>query len=235
MLRILFQVADWSGSQCMPGTCAGAGGAGAVLGAVLALCVAAAAGAAALYMRYRRPVRAFLVARGLWAGAGGTDADDKAQFDAFVSYSHEDDEWVSEMARSLEARGVRLCLHARDWVPGDLIPAQIARSVEAARRTLLVVSPAWAASRWARAEWRAAHARECAEGRARVLVVLRAASPPPGLPAELRAHVAARTYLPHDDPALVDKLRAALSAPLASPPPPRAPPPLLPDKLDARY
>ena len=47
--------------------------------------------------------------------------------------------------------------HQQHWVPGSPIPDQILASVAAARRTLVLLSPAFLASAWSRLEFNAAH------------------------------------------------------------------------------
>lgn len=167
------------------------------------------------------------------------DDDADRPYDAFVSYSHHDERFAVELARRLE-RGAarRLCLHERDWRPGDWIPAQIARSVRRSRRTLVLLSERFLASAWARAELREAYGAALRSSRPRLLLVLlpgltaaRAAAADPAL----RAYLAAATYLRWEDPLFWDKLLLALPKPRApgtagapAPPPPLPLPPLPP-------
>ncbi|XP_069357579.1 uncharacterized protein [Maniola hyperantus] len=214
----------------------------ALLGA-LALAAASALAAACLARRAaRHRLKRFLFERGLclrWVLRGAReDADDAREFDAFVSFSHLDQRYADELARRLERsergeRARRLCLHERDWLPGDWIPAQIARSVRDARRTLVLLSDHFLASTWARAELREAYAAALHERTPRLLLLLL-----PGCSADaaaradpaLRAYLARVTYLRWDDPHFWRKLELALpparrAAPPARPPPPPPPPP----------
>lgn len=165
------------------------------------------------------------------------DDDADRPYDAFVSFSHHDEWFAAELARRLE-RGAarRLCLHERDWRPGDWIPAQIARSVRLSRRTLVLLSERFLASAWARAELREAYGAALRSSRPRLLLVLlpglapaRAAAADPAL----RAYLAAATYLRWEDPLFWDKLLLALPKPRApgtagAPPLPLLPLPPLP-------
>ncbi|XP_053613365.1 protein toll-like [Plodia interpunctella] len=215
------------GRRAMVAVCGAGEGQGAAVTAALLLLGVLAAGVAAVlaalaHPKLRAKIKVALHVLGVRA-AGGAEGgaeggeeggEDKWQYDAFVSFAAEDGGWVAQhLVPALESgrRPRRLCLHHRDWEVGELIPRQIATSVARSRRTVLVVSEAFARSSWARAELDAALAA-AARGRAAPLVVLRALPPPAALqtaPA-LRLYLAAATYLPADDPAFRRKLRAAV-------------------------
>ncbi|XP_072943159.1 protein toll-like [Epargyreus clarus] len=130
------------------------------------------------------------------------------QYDAFVSFTHRDDDFVQdELVPQLEGgrRPLRLCLHYRDWEIGGMIPEQIARSVSESRRTIVVMSREFLVSKWGRMEFRAAHALD------RVILLLRgdvlsAAREDP----ELRAYLTSNTYVHADDPLVWDRVRDAV-------------------------
>ncbi|XP_026500902.2 protein toll-like [Vanessa tameamea] len=194
------------GQLCAARDAAVLGAALAALGLVLAVCTAIA-------YRYSTEIRILLRKYGLY-WARETDGE---PYDAFVSFAHQDEEFVMKrLLPNLESgrAALRLCVHYRDWVVGDWIPAQIARSVEQSRYTIIVLSRHFAASPWARMEFRAAH------GRQRVLVLLLAdaeadagadpAALADGLDPELRAYVAMNTYVRADDPLVWDRLKDAV-------------------------
>ena len=75
------------------------------------------------------------------------------EFDAFVSYSAEDVDWVKQHLPQLESdHNIRLCLHDRDWLPGRDIIENIVQSIENSRMTVLIVSNAFAISQWCHVE-----------------------------------------------------------------------------------
>ena len=71
------------------------------------------------------------------------------EYDAFVSYCATDYGWVSKnLPRLEEEYNLCLCFHDRDWLPGRDIVDNIVSSIENSRKTVLIVSNAFAISQW---------------------------------------------------------------------------------------
>ncbi|KAJ8245590.1 hypothetical protein GJAV_G00272380 [Gymnothorax javanicus] len=71
------------------------------------------------------------------------------RFHAFISYSHQDSLWVeTKLVPSLEGAGLTLCLHERDFVPGEWIVDNIINCVEQSYKTLFVLSNSFVQSNW---------------------------------------------------------------------------------------
>ncbi|CAG9790723.1 unnamed protein product [Diatraea saccharalis] len=185
-----------------------------ILGGALAAFGVIIAVAAALAYKYSLQIRVFLFSKG-WClkMLKEEELDHNMEYDAFVSFSQKDARWVAEeLVPKLEGeRNLRLCVHYRDWLVGDMIPAQIARSVEQSRRTIIVLSKNFLESSWALLEFRAAHLRSQRERKARVLVVVLEDLPSENdMDAELRAYLSTNTYLKWGDPWFWEKLIYAL-------------------------
>ncbi|KAG8231550.1 hypothetical protein J437_LFUL008094 [Ladona fulva] len=188
---------------------------------------------AALYYRHQDEIKIWLYAHHLCLWFVTEDELDKdKEYDAFISYSHQDESFVVEElvpvleggrfpdkghpgdVRYIEKKDVikyKLCLHYRDWIAGQWIPAQIARSVDLSRRTIVVLSPSFLESVWGQMEFRAAHCRSLSEGRSRVIVILYGDVPPADqLDPELRTYLTTNTYVKWGDPWFWRKLRYAL-------------------------
>ncbi len=74
-------------------------------------------------------------------------------YDVFISYSHDDIDWVSRFADRLEREGLRV---ARDEVvlkPGDVLVHAIEQAIRSSAQGLLVFSPASVASGWVQQEY----------------------------------------------------------------------------------
>lgn len=75
---------------------------------------------------------------------------DEFQYDAFISYSHEDSAWVRDtLLPHLEGNGLRVCIDFRDFEPGVASLVNMENAVECSRKTLIVLTPDWVESEWA--------------------------------------------------------------------------------------
>lgn len=139
----------------------------------------------------------------------------ECRYDVFVSHAHSDERWAwAELIPRLERAGLRVCVHSRDWVVGEPIPQQIARSVAASRRTLLLLSRHFIQSSWSLLEFRTALARSGS-----LLAVLLEPVKELQPPSDLATWLASTTYLPREDPDFWEKLLKALPKPVPSVPP----------------
>ncbi|NXU47253.1 TLR22 protein, partial [Turnix velox] len=96
-------------------------------------------------------------------------------YDAFVSYSENDSEWVENiMVRELEQAcpPFRLCLHKRDFVPGKWIVDNIIDCIEKSHKTLFVLSEHFVQSEWCKYELDFSHFRLFDENNDAVILVL---------------------------------------------------------------
>ena len=74
-------------------------------------------------------------------------------YDAFISYSHRDKEWVRGwLLLRLEQAGLRVCIDFRDFEPGVPIVKEVERAVLRSRKMLLVLTPSYLDSEWAELE-----------------------------------------------------------------------------------
>ncbi|KAK7166687.1 hypothetical protein R3I93_006447 [Phoxinus phoxinus] len=129
------------------------------------------------------------------------------RYDAFVSYSQHDAEWVEEiLVPELESAqpSFALCLHKRDFRPGRWILDNIIDSIEKSHRTLFVLSDHFVTSEWCRYELDFSHFRIVDEHNdSAVLVVLEPIKKEtiPKRFCKLRKIMNSRTYLewPEDE------------------------------------
>jgi hypothetical protein len=102
-------------------------------------------------------------------------------YDAFISYSHKDGDWVrSTLLPRLEGAGLRVCIDTRDFEIGAPSLVNMENAVERSRKTLLVLTPAWLASEWTDFEALLVQARDPAGRARRILPLLLKPCPLPG-------------------------------------------------------
>ncbi len=145
-------------------------------------------------------------------------------YDAFISYSHQDKPWVDTvLLPRLEEAGLRVCIDTRDFDIGVPALVNMENAVRQSRKTLLVLTPDWVASEWTNFESLLLQTDDPI-GRARRILPLMVRDCTP--PDRLRIF----TYLDLRNPADFDRqmtrLLAALQAPVTNPSPstPPAPP-----------
>src|SRR5437867_142118 len=74
-------------------------------------------------------------------------------YDAFISYSHNDSDWVQRwLGPRLVAAGVRVCIDVDCFEPGEPSLSAMERAVLRSRKTVLVLTPSYFASDWAEFE-----------------------------------------------------------------------------------
>ena len=117
------------------------------------------------------------------------ESEEEYEYDAFVSFHSDDQDWVSnELQRNLDRTQAnaetdddlrfRFCIHERDFVPGGLIEENILRSIESSRKTIVILSKNFLQSVWCEFELQIAR-KECIE-RGRDLIIAVMLEPLPG-------------------------------------------------------
>lgn len=132
-------------------------------------------------------------------GAAGA----KFQYDAFISYSSNDEAWViRQLVPNLEkpasgAPGLKLCLHHRDFRPGTSILDNIEAAIYNSRHTICVVTRHFLQSEWCNVEFQLASLRLLCDGSDVLLLVFLEEIPEHCLSpyTRLRKIVRKKTYL----------------------------------------
>ena len=111
------------------------------------------------------------------------ETDTEYEYDAFVSYHKDDRSWVrNELHENIDMRDgevdtidqprFRLCIHDRDFIPGEAIEENILKAIESSRKTIIVLSKNFLKSAWCEFELQIAR-KECVEkGRNLIIAVM---------------------------------------------------------------
>ncbi|XP_022119375.2 protein toll [Pieris rapae] len=129
------------------------------------------------------------------------------EYDAFVSFAQEDEVIVDEIVKSLESgsQPLKLCVHSRNWIPGEMIVDQIERSVERSRWTIIVLSRSFVKSYWAKIEYLTAHSKSKL-----ILLILDDVHESESLSPEIKLYIKSTTYTHYSNPYAVERLRDAV-------------------------
>jgi hypothetical protein len=117
--------------------------------------------------------------------AGG-EVSERAGPNFFISYTSADATWATWIATELEKAGHTTVSQARDFRAGHDFVHEMHHAVASAERTIAVLSPAYLASEFGEAEWRAAFVDDPSGERGKLVPVKVQPCQPPGL---LRARV----------------------------------------------
>nr|WBP49902.1 Toll-like receptor protein [Mimachlamys nobilis] len=95
-------------------------------------------------------------------------------YHAFVAYHYTDRQWiVSHLLPYLESqKKLRVCLHQRDFVPGNFIADNILENMKSSRRIIIVLSNNFAQSEWCQFEALTAYKRAMTDGEHSVILIM---------------------------------------------------------------
>ncbi|XP_013400782.1 toll-like receptor 13 [Lingula anatina] len=146
------------------------------------------------------------------------DGQVQYEYDAFVAHSSRDEEWVvRQFLPHVEGQGqgrriaqghyqgqgndqgqdivFNVCIHSRNFLPGDYIIDSIVEKMEASKVGILIISQHFLESDWCRYEVDIAQAKVLRERRKSLIVVFLEKIPPDQLPKTLRLMKRHVTYL----------------------------------------
>lgn len=107
-----------------------------------------------VYIRYWMFITKIALGRNLQKKAPKTNLSKTYKYDAFVSYSNEDREFVLEMIAQLETQPpfLKLCVYERDFEIGSFISESVTNSINESKYIILIISNSFAKSHWCRWE-----------------------------------------------------------------------------------
>lgn len=139
-------------------------------------------------------------------------------YDAFVSYSSNEEEYVEKLFEDLEKQpddnsrpAFKFCMHHRDFVPGRTIFDNVTFSVESSRHTIILLSNHFIKSEYCLYEFQEAFRQSIMEKRRHLLIIMMEDMPEAKLPRDLRRCIKTFTYIRKDDFLFTERLVYALS------------------------
>ena len=125
--------------------------------------------------------------------------DDDYIYDAFVSYSETEGAFVrSELLEKLEKNHhLKLCLHQRDFLPGNAIADNITEAINKSRKTIIILSKGYLKSKWCSFEYNMARMESLysRSGEDLVVVVMFERVPVNDLSSHMLEHIESDSYL----------------------------------------
>ena len=125
--------------------------------------------------KFRGEVKVFMYTHFNWHPFDRiNDSDPNKIYDAFISFSGNDYEWISDtLCVRLENHDppYKLCLHHRDFLVGAPIQKNILNGIEKSKRMIMILSKNFVRSEWCLLEFRAAH-QKVLEDRMNYLIII---------------------------------------------------------------
>uniref|UniRef100_T1IK30 TIR domain-containing protein n=1 Tax=Strigamia maritima TaxID=126957 RepID=T1IK30_STRMM len=168
-----------------------------------------------LFIKYKSEILYYMFSKGICLKfVCEEDIDADKAYDAFVSYSSEDEDWITDfLVPGMESGNpsYNLCLHNRDWVGGEFITDQIVKSVESSKRTIIVLTDNYLKSKWSRLEFDVAYQQGLKDQVRRVMVIVPNEVPDLSqIDNEFKTFITLTTYIQANKPHFWRKLRASM-------------------------
>uniref|UniRef100_T1IJA9 TIR domain-containing protein n=1 Tax=Strigamia maritima TaxID=126957 RepID=T1IJA9_STRMM len=185
-----------------------------VLPIIICICVIIISVIAVLFIKYKAEILYYMFSRGICLRFVSEEMDFDKVYDAFVSYSGEDEDWIVDFLVPGLEMGIpsyKLCLHSRDWRAGEFITDQIVKSVESSRRTIIVLTDNYLKSNWSRLEFDVAYQQALKDQVRRVIAVVPDEVPDLSkIDKEFKSFITLTTYVEAKKPYFWRKLRASM-------------------------
>ncbi|UYV67530.1 hypothetical protein LAZ67_5001136 [Cordylochernes scorpioides] len=169
-----------------------------------------------LYHKYKQTVLAYLYIHGyriFLCFYNEEEMDEDKTYDAFICYSHEDRDVAVELSAELESKSpyYTLCIHERDWTPGNTISSNVFQSVRDSRRTVLILSDVFLRSPWFPIEFKTVYHQMMEDRMDRIILVIKGELPDSStLDPNLQLLLQTKTYLEWNERWFWEKIRYAL-------------------------
>ncbi|XP_045212239.2 toll-like receptor 4 [Mercenaria mercenaria] len=123
---------------------------------------------------------------------------DHFMYEAFISYANEDLRFIlDQIIPKLEENEMKLCIHDRDFLPGNNIADNILEAVRKSRKTVVILSKEFLKSKWCLYEFNRARMESIysREGANCLLVVMFENVPTVNMSTEMLQWIDSHTYI----------------------------------------
>lgn len=163
--------------------------------------------------KFQLELRVFIYFKTGWKIFGSRDNDEEKEFDAFISFSSLDRDFVlEELLPKLEnnANSRKLCIHHRDFVVGACIATNIVHAIENSKRIVILCSNNYLQSEWCSYEFRTSHQKALKDRINRIVLIMMEDVDKQYLEKEIKAYISTKTYFDKKDPLFWHKLADAI-------------------------
>ncbi|XP_071137854.1 toll-like receptor 4 [Mytilus edulis] len=93
-------------------------------------------------------------------------------YDAFISHSHTDLEWVKQFHDSVTSMGFELCLDAKDFIVGNGIAENVMNAIDSSRKVIFIITHDFLKSTWGSYEMEMTRMHAFQKGREDMVIVV---------------------------------------------------------------
>jgi Leucine-rich repeat (LRR) protein len=139
---------------------------------------------------------------------------EEKEFDAFVSYSNDDLQWVCSMFdenRHERLAHLKFCMRHKDFASGEKTFENISKCVENCHHTVIVVSRNFLLSQVCMWEFQEVFQQSIVERKRHLIIIVLEDIPEKDMPNDLKRCMKTFTYIRKDDKIFIDKLVYSLS------------------------
>nr|UCJ03280.1 toll-like receptor 4 [Onchidium reevesii] len=156
----------------------------------------------AILYRFRWNIRyLYYAAHSIYHGKISKTEETDFRYDAFICYDAQDDDFVlGKLSPELERRGLKMCIHSRDFIAGDYIASNIVKAVCSSRKTVVVLTRNLIDSYWCGFEMQMAKLESVYSGRSVLIFLLMETIPESVLGVDILYNIRNNTYIPYPDP-----------------------------------
>ncbi|XP_063404696.1 toll-like receptor 4 [Mytilus trossulus] len=93
-------------------------------------------------------------------------------YDAFISHSHTDSEWVKQFHDRVNSMGFELCLDAKDFIVGNGIAENVMNAIDSSRKVIFIITHDFLKSTWGSYEMEMTRMHAFQKGREDMVIVV---------------------------------------------------------------